>query len=194
MMSYINTIINATVEVMKHLGPLSGFFIIILESIIPALPLAAFIALNIYTFGMLWGFVISWVATIIGCSIAFFAFRKGFSKFLYRRVKVDGKMHKFMNRISDIRFSQLVLIIALPFTPAFAVNIAAGLSKMSYRKYLFALIIGKLSTIYFWGYAGDSFFEGIEKDPLILVQLGAIMALAYLISRLIQKYLKISEV
>ena len=51
-----------------------GMIIIILESIIPILPLALFIAVNTVVFGNLIGFIISWISTIIGCSISFFLF------------------------------------------------------------------------------------------------------------------------
>ena len=39
-----------------------GFFIIVLESIIPILPLALFIALNMIVLGNFMGFILSWIA------------------------------------------------------------------------------------------------------------------------------------
>ena len=35
-----------------------------------------------------------------------------------------------MKSISNINFSNLVILIAIPFSPAFLINIAAGLSKI----------------------------------------------------------------
>ena len=50
--------------------------------------------------------------------------------------------------MTNIDFNTLVVIIAIPFTPAFLVNIAAGLSNIPIKKYIFALLIGKPFMIY----------------------------------------------
>lgn len=189
----IESIIAIITDIMRFGGPASGFLIIILESIIPVLPLGAFIALNNIVFGPLWGYIISWVATIIGCLMSFYTFRLGFSGIFYKNVKVDGKVRRFMNYVSIINLAQLTLLVALPFTPAFAINIACGLSKIKLKKYFISLIIGKLSIVYFWGYIGTSFLESI-KNPLILLEIAALLGIAYIISRLIQKYLNMNGV
>jgi len=163
-----------------------GIFIVILESIVPILPLALFIAVNTVVFGNVIGFIISWIGTIIGCSISFFIFRKGFSKKLYKKIDHNTKGKKLMQSISNLNFSKLVLILAVPFTPAFSVNIGAGLSKMNYQKYLLALIIGKLSIIYFWGFIGTSFVESIT-DIGVLIKLCMILLITFLLSRIVIK-------
>lgn len=193
MVDGIEHIITTITDVMRAAGPAAGFFIIILESIIPILPLGAFIALNNIVFGNFWGFVISWLATIMGCLLSFYAFRFGFSKALYRNIKIDGKVHKFMNYVTKITLAQLTLLVALPFTPAFFINIASGLSKMKTSKYLISIFIGKLSIVYFWGYIGTSLIESV-KDPSILLEIVMLLSIAYVISRLIQKYLNMNGV
>lgn len=192
MLDFISDAVNWLMITVQTCGPVVGFLIIIVESIIPILPLATFIALNIIAFGPVVGFIISWVATVIGSIISFYIFRKGFSKKLYSKAKVDGKVHQFMSFITKVRFTQLVLIIALPFTPAFAVNIAAGLSKISVKKFLLAVIIGKLSIVYFWGWVGTSFMESIY-NPYILIKIVVILGITYLMSFVIQKILKLKE-
>lgn len=193
MIEIIENVIKTITDIMQATGPLAGFLIIILESIIPILPLGAFIALNNIVFGSFWGFVISWLATIMGCIIAFYAFRLGFSKILYKNVKIDSKVHKFMKYVSKMPLAQLTLIVALPFTPAFVVNIASGLSKISFSRYFVSILIGKISIVYFWGYIGASFIESI-RDPIILLEITALMGIAYIMSRLIQKYLNMNGV
>ena len=61
------------------IGLFIGMIIIVLESIIPILPLAVFIAINMIVFGNIVGFIISWCATVIGCLLAFTICRKGLS-------------------------------------------------------------------------------------------------------------------
>lgn len=167
------------------LSILIGYLIVICESILPFLPLAVFIALNKLVFGDLIGFLISWSGTIIGCIIAFTIFRKGLSAKLYSNVKREN-YRKIIDRITNIKFTSLVLITALPFTPAFTVNIAAGLSKISYRKFISAILIAKISIVYFWGYIGTSFIESIS-DPIILIRIALILFVVYVISKLVNK-------
>ena len=167
-----------------------GIFIIILESIIPILPLAAFIAINVIIFGNFLGFIISWIATIIGCSISFFIFRKGISKYFYRHIITKKRGNELMKKISNLSFSKLVLILAIPFTPAFSVNIGAGLSKMSYKKYLLALIISKLSIVYFWGFIGTTFIKSIT-DIGVLIKLGVILFITFILSQIVIKKIEI---
>lgn len=188
MVNAIETIIALATNIMIKTGFISGLLIIIIESIIPILPLAAFIALNMIVFGPLVGFLISWIGTIIGCVISFYLFRKGFSKFLYRRLKIDGKMSKFMKFVSNLNLINLTLVAALPFGPAFWINIACGLSKMPFKTFLVAIIIGKISIIYFWGYVGSGFIDSLH-NPVILLELAVMMSLAYVITLLIQKKL-----
>lgn len=185
-------IVSFFTNITSLLGPLFGVFIIIIESIIPVLPLAAFISLNMMVFGLFGGFVISWFATVIGCLISYFAFKNGFSKYLYKHIKTDGKASMFLSKIKRVSFPSLVLLIAMPFTPSFAVNIAAGLSKMDFKKFLFALLIGKPFMIYFWGYIGKSLIESIV-DPISIIRIFAILVVAYAISKLIQLKFNIKE-
>ena len=162
---------------------LVGFLIVVLESILPFLLLAVFIAINKLVFGNVVGFLISWIGTITGCVIAFMIFRKGFSDKLYKHIKKD-KYKDLMDRISNISYTALVMITALPFTAAFAVNIAAGLSKISFKKFLAAVVVAKISIVYFWGYIGTSFIESIT-NVWIFIRTLLIMIIVYGISKIV---------
>ena len=79
--------------------------IIIMESIIPVLPLAVFITINTMILGPYIGFLVSWIATSIGCLISFYIVRKGFKSML-------DKHHKKIPIIDNIPFSKLVIILS----------------------------------------------------------------------------------
>lgn len=165
---------------------LFGFSLIILESIIPILPLALFIAINLILFGNVVGFILSWVATITGCIISYFIFRKGFSNKIYKNIDNHPKIKKTIKTIKNIKFSNLVIIMAIPFTPAFSINIAAGLSRMSLKKFIFALLIAKLFIVYFWGFIGTTLVESLT-DITVLIKLATILLLAFLLSKIVLK-------
>ena len=167
-------------------GPILGCFLICIESILPFLPLSLFITLNFMSFGNIIGFIISWFFTIIGCFLSFLLVRTKIRNWFDKKRNKKEKLNKIMNSIEKINFSQLVIIIAIPFTPAFLVNIAAGLTKMSYKRFIFALIIGKIIMVYFWGYIGVSLVESF-KNPIILIKIGIMLFIAYLLSLIVNK-------
>ena len=190
-MESITNYINIAVSFLQDFGIIGGFLLILLESIIPVLPLGIFIGFNNLAFGPTQSFIISWIATIMGCMISFALFRTVFKGLFYRmfKGKTQDKVEKFMEKISDIDFNGLVVLLALPFTPAFVINIAAGLSHISWKKYLVAIVISKISIIYFWGYIGTNLLESF-KDPIILLKIFLIVLAVYLISKIIEKIIK----
>lgn len=191
MFDAIDTFIDTTLQGMGIWGPIVGCFFILIESMIPVLPLFVFITLNFLAFGNILGFIISWIFTCIGCFISFLLFRCKVQTWLFKRIKKEGLIsEKTIDMITNLKFEQLTTIIAVPFTPAFLVNIAAGLSKMSYKKFLGALLIGKIFLVYFWGFVGVSLIESI-KNPIYLVRVGILLLLAYIISKIISKKFKI---
>lgn len=193
MFDIIDTFINNMIQNLGAWGPIAGCLFIIIESIIPILPLFVFITLNFLAFGSILGFIISWICTCIGCSISFFLFRKKIQTWWYKKLKGKGLISTdTMNKITSLKFEQLVTIIALPFTPAFLVNIACGLSKMTYKKFVVALLLGKAFCVYFWGFVGVGLLESI-KNPKYLIKVGIMMLVAYLISKFVNKKLNIVE-
>ena len=191
MFEAIDTFIDTTLQGMGVWGPIVGCFFILIESMVPVLPLFVFITLNFLAFGNILGFIISWIFTCIGCFISFLLFRCKVQTWLFKRLKKQGIISEHtIDVITNLKFEELTTIIAIPFTPAFLVNIAAGLSKMSYKKFLGALLIGKIFLVYFWGFVGVSLIESI-KNPIYLVRVGILLVIAYALSKIISKKFKI---
>ena len=191
MFDAIDTFIDTTLQGMGVWGPIVGCFFILIESMVPVLPLFVFITLNFLAFGNILGFIISWIFTCIGCFISFLLFRCKVQTWLFKRIKKKGIISEHtIDVITNLKFEQLTTIIAIPFTPAFLVNIAAGLSKMSYKKFLGALLIGKVFLVYFWGFVGVSLLESI-KNPIYLVRVAILLVIAYILSKIISRKFKI---
>ncbi len=169
-------------------GYVLSCFLILIESIVPALPLSVFITLLFYKFGPLIGFIISYVFTILGCIMSYKIFnsklRYKFDNFINK--KDLKKLNKLKSRIKKIKFNNLCLIIAIPFTPAFLVNIAAGLVNMDFKKYLYSLMIGKVFLIIFWGFIGTSLINSF-KNPINLVYIIFMLIICFIISKLVSK-------
>ena len=120
----------------------------------------------------------------------YFIFKNGFGNKFERLTENKELLKKYKRIFKNIDIVHLTLLIAIPFTPAFMVNIAAGLVKMDFKKYFVSLLIGKIALIYFWGFIGTSFIQSI-KEPIILVKIGVILLITYIISYSVTKFLKL---
>lgn len=174
-------------------GALLSCLLIVVESILPVLPLCVFVTLLFYTFGNIAGFLISWICTCIGCFLSFTLFRSKIKECFEKKL-VNGKVKKQINHImsyvENISLSGLAVLVAIPFTPAFAVNIAAGLSNMPRKKFIMGILIGKIFMVYFWGYIGTTLLESITH-PIYLLRIGLLLVLAYIISKMANKWFKL---
>jgi len=184
----IDKYLTALLTSLGVFGPILGSILILLESIIPVLPLSVFITLNFYAFGNIFGFFISYILTVIGCNMAFYLSRKVLSNRMeYLTKKYDkNKLLKLIEQFSNIKFKHLVLLFAFPFTPAFLINILSGVSKMEHNKFLIASIIGKPFMVFFWGYIGVTLIQSLTH-PTYLIEVLLIMLAAYVISVIINK-------
>ena len=167
------------------IGFLSGMIVVVLESIIPALPLSVFVALNVSAFGLVIGIIMSYIATIFGCYIAYLLSRFISTKYLYKRIG-KKRTKKLVYAMKHLSFSKLVVVMSLPFTPAFLVNIVAGLVLMSKKKFIAALICAKIFMIMFWGFVGKSIIENLDNIKTVIVIL-ILVLVAYILSRLVNK-------
>lgn len=126
----------------------------------------------------------------MGCMMSYFIFKKGVSVENLNKLREMKGVGKIIKAVQKMSFKNLVILIAIPFTPAFAVNIAAGICKIDSKKYLYALMLGKISLVYFWGYIGVSLLESL-KNPLILIKVFIIVFIVYIISMIFSKKLNV---
>ena len=188
--NFYNLIMD-TIDSMGVYGPILGSLFIVLESIIPPLPLFVFITINFIAFGNVIGFIISWICTIIGCLISYFLVKKFLRNFVVKKIKNIDLLTKCMNYIDNLSLTKITVILSIPFTPAFMMNIAAGLVNMNFKKFFIAILISKIFLVYFWGFVGTSLVESFQ-NPTSLITVVIMMIVAYVVSFVIKKVFKIN--
>ncbi len=179
-----------TIDALGVYGPLLGCVFIILESILPPLPLFVFITLNFVAYGKLVGFIISWICTCIGCFLSYFLVKKFLRNWVLKKIKNVDLLTKWMSYIENLSLSKVTVILAIPFTPAFMVNIAAGICNMDFKKFSVAILISKIFLVYFWGVVGTGLLESLH-NPRSIITVIVMMVVAYLVSLIIKKVFKI---
>ena len=191
-MATLTELINMATEMVQSGGFIIGFLLIIIEAFLPVLPLGAFVTLNVNAFGIFPGLLLSWVAAIIGSYLMYLLCYYISTKIIYKFLKKETqeKVVDKMTTFKNIKLTNLVLIITLPFAPSCFINLLAGVSNIKKEKYLLSLIIGKAFMITFWGYIGKSFIESMT-DIKAVIFIGIILLVAYIISKIVSKKMNI---
>ena len=155
--------IMSTIEALGVYGPFLGSLFIILESII---------------------------CTCIGCIISYYLVKKFLRNWIVDKIKNVNLLTKCMHYIENLSLSQVTVILSIPFTPAFMINIAAGLCNMNFKKFVVAILISKIFLVYFWGVVGTSLLDSLH-NPTSIITVVVMMIVAYVFSIIIKKVLKI---
>ncbi len=183
-MAQFDQLLNDFLLSLGILAPIISSLLIILEGTLAFLPLFVFITINILTLGPLLGILASWILTTLGSLVCFLLFRKSIVKWFHKKSKKKGK--SFSKAISKMSFARIVLIISIPFVPSFFVNMGAAFSKISVKKYFYALLIGKLFVVLFWGYVGKNLIDCLN-NPLNLIKIVILLLGAYLVATFVNK-------
>lgn len=168
------------------IGVILSSLLIFVESIFPALPLLVFITIEYMILGKFWGFIISYIFTVLGCIMSYFIFKKGFGNKFEKLTENKKLLSKYKNLFKNISLVKLILIVSLPFTPAFIINIAAGLTKMDFKKFLISIIIGKVTLVIYEAYLGLNAVESIN-NPILLLKIVGVIVIVYLVYLLIKR-------
>ena len=183
-MTQFDQLLNDFLLSLGILAPIISSLFIVLEGTLAFLPLFVFITVNILTLGPLLGILSSWILTTLGSLICFLLFRKSIVKWFYKKDKNKGE--KFSKVINKMSFKKIVLIIAIPFIPSFFVNMGAAFSKISVKKYFYALLVGKIFVVLFWGYIGKNLIDCLT-NPVLLIKILVLLFGAYLVATFVNK-------
>lgn len=191
-MNTIEFVVNHSTELISSGGIFIGFFLVFIECFIPALPLSVFVALNVNAFGFLLGVFISWIATSLGSYLCYLLFYYLETKVVQKHMKkkMIQRVQRAIDRFQNIQFTELVLLITLPFTPSSLINIVSGLTRMPKEKFICALLIGKIFSIVFWGYIGKSLIESLT-DLSSLIYIFIALVLSFILSKIIGRKMNI---
>jgi uncharacterized membrane protein YdjX (TVP38/TMEM64 family) len=148
--SSLSSFLSGDPEAVRHAsdGNLSlllvfTLILMIVQNLFTIIPLILLISVNVSMFGFSGGYIWSWVTSIIGGAVSFFAARYWFQEFFSRWMKPTLK-----DKIENNGFLVVFAGRIFPFVPTSVVNIAAGLSSISFRPFLYGTILGNM--IYFF--------------------------------------------
>lgn len=171
------------------LGPLPGVLLPFLEAFLPFLPLVVFVFANSVAYGLLKGFLWSWVGSSLGAILVFVIIRKLGDKRIFKAIRKNKQVHKVTTWFERHGFGPLFLLMCFPFSPSSVINIVSGLSKISLQQFVLAVILGKSVMIFTMAYVGASIFSFAE-NPVRTIIVGICILLFWILGKYIEKRLQ----
>lgn len=140
-------ILQSAVERAGMWGPLLFISIQILQIVLPLIPGGAVLAGGVVCFGPWRGLLLNLLGTYAGSSINF-ALARRWGRPLAHQLVSESAREKYFRWLEDQkRFDKLfALAILLPFFPDDTLCLVAGLSKMTFRRFLLILLL-KLPSV-----------------------------------------------
>lgn len=182
----LNNLLDSYLHASGLWGGVICCLLILVEPLLPFLPMFIFVTINLLVFGYVIGFILSYIFAVLGCLLFYVVVSKLFRNKAYKFYKDKKNLNKLMEKYKNMRFETLTTIISLPFTPGVMINGLAALSGMSLKKYMTAEIIAKIFITIFWGFMGVSLIKCL-KDPKYLIIIFVMLVSGYIISKIVNR-------
>jgi len=181
-----------TPDVIRHFiggfGPWAIVIYIFLYTVntISLLPPIAIMSLSAgFLFGPLWGFIALSLGAFCGTSATFYISRYFGQSFVEKRLK--GKAASFQEKLVKNGFMVILPVRLIGFPPWELVNYVSGLSKISYRDYISATMIGIMPAIVIQVFFADRVSNFDLQDPTLYMAVGAFVLLAVIPAMILKK-------
>ncbi|WP_338472105.1 TVP38/TMEM64 family protein [Niallia sp. XMNu-256] len=169
----------------RSFGPLAGILLPMLEAFFPFLPLFLFVMANANAFGLWFGFIFSWVGACIGALFVFWIVRKYGRKRALNFLTKHKQVQKLMKWVERHGFGPLFILLCFPFTPSAIVNIVAGLSKISRKQYMLAVLSGKFVMIFTVSFIGHD-IQSLLTQPFRTAIVGVVIFILWYVGKRIE--------
>ncbi|WP_087973332.1 TVP38/TMEM64 family protein [Oceanobacillus rekensis] len=173
----------------EGLGPLPGLLLPFIEAFLPFLPLIVFVLGNAAAYGLLKGFLLSWVGASVGAIVVFLLIRKLGNTRLLRKVNANRQVTRITAWVERHGFGPLFLLLCFPFSPSAIINVVAGLSRVSTQQFILAVLLGKAVMIFSISYVGSSIME-FAQNPFKTILVGIGIGLFWMLGKYLEKRLQ----
>lgn len=150
-------------HIYKFLGPFLGILLPFIEAFLPFLPLFIFVMANSVAFGLLPGFIYSWIGATLGSVTVFLLLRKFKHLSLIQKLVNNHKVQKITEWVAERGFGPLFVLLCFPFSPSSIINIVAAISRISFQQFFLAVLFGKAVMIFSIAYVGISMVEFAQR-------------------------------
>ena len=149
---------------------------IVIQTFFPVVPFVLLAGANVIAFGLWFGFSISWVSAVAAALSNFLIARYALRDWAESKMGHHQFVRKLNNQAETKGFWIILFSRLIPVLPSSAINTAAGISKVSFRSFFFATILGKLPAVFFESILGHFVINWEEnKGKLVLIFAGLLL-------------------
>lgn len=121
-------------------------------------------------YGLFWGVVISWAGEVVGAVVMFVFARYFFRKMLESWIRNSKYLKQVDDYSAENGFKALLVARLLPLAPSGIITAVAAISRISFKDFFLATLIGKLPPVVFKVMIGhDLVFAGENMTRLIVI-------------------------
>jgi uncharacterized membrane protein YdjX (TVP38/TMEM64 family) len=172
-------------EALKDLSHGSIFMLLLftlllmtIQNMFTIIPLLLLISVNVSIFGFIQGYIWSWLISIAGAVISFLITRYWFQTFFTKYVN-----NEFKQKIEEKGFWFVFIGRILPFMPTSVVNIAAGISSIRFKKFLYATLLGNMIYFLLLSFISQGILS-IPWESLLYASIAVVGLIAFVIMKL----------
>ena len=176
------------------LGNVAAIYMVIIYILfnIAAIPRVFFTVFSGYIFGIFYGFLFAWIATMAGLTVTFisirYLFREKFSKKFGNKQIVEK-----LNREIDKRGLLIVILLrAIYVVPSSILNYSFGFTKIKTSKYILGSAIGFIPVVLINVYSGYLINNRISEPvnfPFLILIATIILIVFFLLKKKINRLL-----
>ncbi len=162
-------------QLIEMFGPFSfvaGVLLAMIEAFFPPLPLAAFVTINVITFGFIPGYLLSYIGTVIGSYFVFLLFRKFGHRYMTNYVRDHHHAKSLLHWIHNKGIFPIIVLLTFPFTPSVIISGLAAFAEIKPQEYLTALLAGKLLMVLSLSFIGVNVQSFVNQPVRSLVFIG----------------------
>lgn len=164
-----------------------------LQTFFPFVPFFILAGVNVIVFGPIGGFILTWIAAVIGACLNFFVARYLAHEWAQAKVGNLPFFKKLNEQAEKSGFRMILMARLIPVLPSSAVNLAAGLSAISFSQFAVATLIGKFPMTLLEAIVGHDIFNFQEHKVRFFVVLGLLGLLMWGGSKIGKAYEKRTE-
>lgn len=121
-------------------------------------------------YGLFWGIIISWAGEVIGAIVMFVFARYFFRKMLESWIQKSKYLKQVDDYSAENGFKALLIARLLPLAPSGIITAVAAISRISFKDFFLATVLGKLPPVVIKVLLGhDIVFAGENMTRLILI-------------------------
>jgi uncharacterized membrane protein YdjX (TVP38/TMEM64 family) len=188
--------INNVKAYFLNLGNLAAIYMIAIYILfnLAAIPRVFFTIFSGYVFGVFYGFLFAWLATMIGLIVTFISVRYLFNEKFNKKFGNAKIVEKLNNKIEKNSLLIVIFLRAIYIFPSSVLNYSFAFTKIKTSKYIFGSAIGFIPVVLINVYSGYLINNNISKPinlyvfiPLIVILLG----IFFLVKKKIDNFIKI---